>query len=170
MTPRAFKTLVAAGIAIATLGASAVIAPPPSLVWNATASVPPGAYGVRRAGPLRVGDLVVIQPPEPLASFLAERGYVPRGVPLIKPVAALPGQQVCRSGLRIAIDGDAVAQARARDRAGRPLPTWRGCQILGTDEVFLLNAAEADSLDGRYFGPSPASAILGRAVPLWSRP
>jgi type IV secretory pathway protease TraF len=36
--------------------------------------------------------------------------------------------------------------------------------------VFVLNAAEG-SLDSRYFGPLPSSAIRGRVVPLltWER-
>ena len=25
-----------------------------------------------------------------------------------------------------------------------------------------------DSLDGRYFGPVPASSVIGRALPLWT--
>ena len=36
---------------------------------------------------------------------MAARGYVPRGVPLLKPVAAVAGARVCRSGLAVTIDG-----------------------------------------------------------------
>ena len=39
-----------------------------------------------------VTTLVVAMPPEPLATFLADGGYLPRGVPLIKRILALPGQ------------------------------------------------------------------------------
>jgi type IV secretory pathway protease TraF len=35
-------------------------------------------------------------------------------------------------------------------------------------EVFLMNWDEPASLDSRYFGPIPLSAILGRAEPLWT--
>lgn len=168
MKPEAFRTLATAGIAVAVLAATAVIEPPPRVVWNATASVATGAYVVRATGDLRTGDLMVVEPPDPLAHFLAGRGYVPLDVPLIKPIAALPGQQVCRSGLTITIDGEPVAEARERDRANRPLPVWQGCRTIRADEVFLMNAAEADSLDGRYFGPLPRSVIIGRAVPLWT--
>jgi len=31
-----------------------------------------------------------------------------------------------------------------------------------------MNWQSADSLDGRYFGLLPASAIIGKAVPLWT--
>jgi type IV secretory pathway protease TraF len=48
------------------------------------------------------------------------------------------------------------------------LPVWRGCRVLRSDKLFLLNAAP-DSLDGRYFGPIPASTVLGRAIPILTR-
>ena len=64
----------------------------PKLIWNASASAPVGLYTVRAAADLGVTDLVAVDAPEPLASFLKEREYLPRGVPLIKRIAALPGQ------------------------------------------------------------------------------
>ena len=45
---------------------------------------------------LFVTELVAVEPPEPLATFLAERRYLPRGIPMLKHVLALPGQTVCR--------------------------------------------------------------------------
>ena len=137
------------------------------LLWNASASVPIGLYAVERVGPLRAGDLVVIAPPEPLARFLVDRGYLPRRVPLMKHVAALPGQSVCRNRLKVTIDAVTVGEARERDSRGRLLPAWQGCRVIGAGEVFLMNA-RADSLDGRYFGPLPIASIIGRAAPLWT--
>ena len=32
-----------------------------------------------------------------------------------------------------------------------------------------MNWQSEDSFDGRYFGPLPASTIVGRADPLWTR-
>ena len=110
----------------------------------------------------------MVRPPEPLAEFLADRAYLPRGVPLLKHILALPGQSVCRDALAVTIDGTAVGAARERDSRDRPLPSWSGCRILRQDEVFLLNRQSADSLDGRYFGPLPASSVVGRAIPLWT--
>lgn len=135
----------------------------PALVWNVTASVPVGLYRVRPLSRPVAGMLVVAWPPEPLAGFLAERGYLPSGVPLIKPVLALPRQTVCRTGVVITVDGREAGAARDRDRGGRPLPVWEGCRVIGDGEVFLMNADEPASLDGRYFGPLPRSAIVGRA-------
>ena len=57
--------------------------------------MPVGLYVVERPIGLGVADLVVIRPPEPLAEFLADRAYLPRGMPLLKHVSALAGQSVC---------------------------------------------------------------------------
>ena len=141
---------------------------PPVLIWNASASVPIGLYHVQPEEHLAVMDLVVVTPPEPVANFLAEGKYLPRGVPLLKRVLALPGQTVCRIRLSVTIDGVVMAVARERDHLGRPLPVWHGCHVIAEGEVFLMNWQSADSLDGRYFGPFPAASILGRAVSLWT--
>jgi conjugative transfer signal peptidase TraF len=155
----------AVSVAVVALTASTKF--PTRLIWNASASVPLGLYAVRPAGTLYVGELVVVTPPEPLASFLADRGYLPPGVPLLKHILALPPQTVCRTGDGISIDGTPVGRALARDRRGRPLPAWQGCRAIRDGDVLLMNRRPADSLDGRYFGPLPAAAITGRADPLW---
>jgi conjugative transfer signal peptidase TraF len=142
--------------------------PTPMLVWNASQSAPLGFYSVRSINKLIVTDLVIAMPSEPLATFLAEDDYLPLGVPLIKRVLALPGQHVCRHELLISVDGIEMGLARRRDRRGRSLPVWRGCQVIADGEVFLMNWDEPASLDGRYFGPIHSSAIVGRAEPLWT--
>jgi len=159
-----FTMICGASVVITTMGPKLA----PSFVWNASESVPIGLYRVQPAGKLTVTDLVVAVPPEPLATFLAERGYLPRGVPLIKRVLALPGQTVCRKGLAIMVDGIEMGMARERDSRGRPLPAWQDCRVVAKGEVFLMNWDEPASLDGRYFGPLAASSIVGRAEPLWT--
>jgi conjugative transfer signal peptidase TraF len=141
--------------------------PMPRLLWNASASVPVGFYAVRPAGRLTAGELLVVRPPAPLAQFMAARRYLALGVPLIKHVAALPGQIVCRSGFTITVNGIAEAQALNRDTRGRELPVWQGCRTIQLHEVFLMNADVIDSFDGRYFGPVPDGTIIGSATPLW---
>jgi conjugative transfer signal peptidase TraF len=148
------------------IGGMAFVHPTPRLIWNATASTPTGLYALRPISQLQTMELVAVRPPEPIASFLADGGFLPRGVPLLKHVMALPGQMVCRTADAVTVDDIDVGDARDRDHWGRALPVWSGCRTLGTGEVFLMNPAAPDSLDGRYFGPLPISSIVGRAVPL----
>lgn len=146
----------------------ALIPTPAKLIWNASASVPVGVYTVHSFDRLQVTDLVAVTPPEPLATFLIERGYVGPGTPLLKRVLALPGQRVCRMDRTITVDGMAMGAAMARDSRGRELPIWRGCRIVAEGETFLMNWDVTDSLDGRYFGPVPTTSVIGRALPLWT--
>ncbi|WP_409581484.1 S26 family signal peptidase [Sphingopyxis sp. SE2] len=166
MVNRRYLHIVAAAVTL--LGLSAGFAPAPRLLWNASHSAPVGLYRIDPGAAPVVGDWVAIAPPTDLADYMARRNYLPRGVPLLKRVAALPGARVCRSGVFVTVDGRAVARALARDRAGRPLPAWLGCRIVQPREIFLINAAR-DSLDGRYFGPLPTSGLLGTAHPILTR-
>lgn len=142
--------------------------PRPRLLWNATASAPIGLYRIAPDAPVRLGDLVAVLPPPDAARLMAERHYLPLRVPLLKHVAARQGATICRRGATVTIDGRAAAVARARDTRNRPLPAWNGCRILRATELFLLNPAP-DSMDGRYFGPTPITGLLGRATPIWTR-
>src|ERR1700688_4380977 len=85
-------------LSVLAIGGLSFVHVAPKLIWNASASVPIGLYAIRPARHLNVTDLVALDAPEPLAGFLAERGYLPRGVALMKRIVALPGQQVCRIG------------------------------------------------------------------------
>ena len=138
----------------------------PRLLWNATASAPIGLYVVQPDPRPKVGDLLVVRPDPVLARWMVERRYIGRNVPLVKRVAAVPGARVCRSGPQISVAGEAAATALSQDHLGRGLPVWSGCRTLGPGQLFLLNAAPA-SLDGRYFGPTFTTAVVGRVVPLW---
>ena len=166
MTSRTIWVLIA-GVAVSLMLLPAVVASPPVLLWNASASVPIGLYAVHPARMLHLGEIVIVHPPGPLARYLAARHSLPDGVPLVKPIAALAGQIVCRIGDTISVDGVMLAMAQPHDNRGRPLPVWQGCRRLHPGQVFLMNARVPDSLDGRYFGPLPTTTIVGRATPLW---
>lgn len=167
MTGRVMTLLTTLLAAIAVLSSIAA-RPVPRFLWNASESVPIGLYRLHPAGRLAVTDLVAVSPPEPLATFLADGHYLPRGIPLLKRVLALPGQTVCRDHLAITVDKIELGAAREHDSRGRPLPIWQGCREIADGEVFLMNWQSADSLDGRYFGVLPTSAIIGPAEPLWT--
>jgi conjugative transfer signal peptidase TraF len=158
-----FTTFAATVLLLSTIGGA-----PPRYIWNASHSVPIGLYRLQPVAKLTVMELVAVQPPDLLAAFLDLNGYLPIGLPMLKRVLALPGQTVCRHGLTIAVDGIDVGQAQERDGRGRPLPVWHGCRAIADGDVFVMNWQSADSLDSRYFGPLPASAVIGKAIPIWT--
>ncbi len=149
------------------VAASAAINPIPRLIWNASASVPPGLYWLS-SYEFGLDDLVLAKAPTVARALAAERGYLPTQASLIKRVAALSGDEICAQNEQIFINAVAVAARRVTDSAGRPMPTWSGCRVLG-DEVFLLLGNVPTSFDGRYFGPIPRSAVAGKLTPLWTR-
>lgn len=165
MKPR--TAIFAASMIVATL-ATLTVPVSRTAVWNITASVPTGLYLIRGKASLHVGERVAIDPPPALRRLLAERGYLPVGVPLLKRVAAVSGQRVCRFAHGVTIDGKLVGVAQSFDRRGRPLPAWSGCYRLATGELFVMNPDAPDSFDGRYFGVLTTHDVIGRATPIWT--
>ncbi|MCA1370256.1 conjugative transfer signal peptidase TraF [Bradyrhizobium sp. BRP14] len=161
--------LVLATITAALLGAI-------SVAWfgnyriNLTPSEPLGLWRVvKLARPAAVDDLVFICPPQTTAMHEARmRGYLRSGLcpggmaPLIKTVIAVAGQKVEVSA-SVNVDDRPVPSSdiAQRDGQGRPMVRFPG-GIVPADSVFL-HSAFAGSYDSRYFGPFPASGILGLA-------
>jgi conjugative transfer signal peptidase TraF len=131
------------------------------VVYNASASAPLGFYRVLAAEPLHRGDLVLARTPPSVRRMAASRGYLPKDVFLVKRIAALGGDPVCAHDHRLSVRGD-VVRVLATDRLDRPLTAWSGCRALTGAEVLLLMADKPASFDGRYFGPTPRSDVIGR--------
>ena len=162
----AFLPLAAALAGIALVGVSAIAHPRPYLVWNASASVAAGLYRVVSGAPER-GDFVLVRIPKSIESLAAMRGYLPAGIPLIKRVAAVAGDDVRAFDGAIIVNGQIAVRQRKADRAGRSLPRWNECRELVQGEFFLLGDAP-DSFDSRYFGPVASTRVIGRLAPLWT--
>lgn len=138
----------------------------PRLVYNASDSMPRGFYAIRGRSP-SVGDAALVRLPGAAARLAVERGYLPAGVPLIKPIAAGYGDHVCvRHGI-VRINGRLRTLTLTHDSQSRPLASWPGCRLLGPHEWFLLGTDHSASFDSRYFGPVSHAAVYGVAVPLW---
>jgi len=140
---------------------------------NQTPSEPLGLWRiVALQRPVEAGDLVFICPP-PTASFeeARRRGYVRRGLcpggfaPLIKTVAALPGQHI-KIGANVTVDGTPLASSivRASDGDGRAITPFK-TGIVPLRNLFL-HSSFASSYDSRYFGPVPDTGLLGLARPV----
>jgi conjugative transfer signal peptidase TraF len=158
--------ITAAGVGV--LLASAALTPAPRLLWNTSASAPIGLYWVSPGAWLERGDMAIARVPEPYRQLASERRYLPPDVPLVKRVAAYGGDLVCADGDRIIVNGRAAARRQERDSKGRPMPRWSGCVRLHGRDVFLLMNSP-NSFDGRYFGATKRTDIVGRARLLWPR-
>lgn len=143
--------------------------PPPVLLWNASASSRIGLYAISSPGQLGAGDAAVAWAPTPARRLAAARHYLPANVPLVKRVAAAPGDRVCATHKTIFVNGRPATLRRVRDPSGRPMPWWSGCHVLGPGEFFLLSPNAPDAFDGRYFGVTRSSQIVGKARLLWPR-
>jgi type IV secretory pathway protease TraF len=124
---------------------------------NVSPSVPYGLYLLRTVQtPLAHGTLVLLPVPASVRAW--------QWRPLLKPVAAIAGDEVCErdSGLWIAGQwyGEVYGEA-----AGKVLPHLGGCQTIQAGEVFLASTAPR-SLDARYFGPVRIAALTAQALPL----
>ncbi|WP_430246265.1 conjugative transfer signal peptidase TraF [Neorhizobium sp. DAR64861/K0K2] len=170
MRGRLLLFLAGAGGAIAALVAVAYMG---DFRLNLTPSEPLGLWRIvalRR--PVETGDLVFICPPV-TAPFeeARRRGYVRRGLcpggfaPLIKTVAALPGQHI-KIGANVTVDGKPLASSivRASDGEGRPITPFK-TGIVPLRNLFL-HSSFASSYDSRYFGPVPDTGLLGLARPV----
>ena len=140
---------------------------------NWTPSYPLGLWRIaplRR--PIHVGDRIFICLPD-AESFREAlmRGYLRRGLcpgwlsPLIKTVVALPGQWV-EIGRTVTIDRHRLPRSMLQplDGSGRVLTPAAG-GVVPPGMVFL-HSPYRGSYDSRYFGPVPASGVLGLAEPV----
>lgn len=156
--------LTAGGIALVALSCLSFTS---KLIWNRTVSAPKGLYAIASERPLERGVLVAYKPDLREKAWLESNGFIGDDWPLLKEVAALEGDEVCRCGHTIWIDGARRAEVLKTRTNMSGLPEWRGCAVLGADDVFLLNA-HPRSLDGRYFGLQKIDRIVGTAIALWT--
>ena len=147
---------------------------------NATRSMPVGLWRVApMLAELHRGEVVTVCPPDTASTRdAAARGYIAAGTcpggyePLIKPVAAVAGDQVMVGRAGISVNGvllDGTAQL-GRDSAGRVLQAVPfGVHPVPAGHVWLLAGHDARSWDSRYFGPVPVSDVQAVARPVWVR-
>jgi conjugative transfer signal peptidase TraF len=144
--------------------------PRPLLLWNASSSSPIGLYSIGPRAGLRRGDVAVAWAPAWARRLADRRNYLPSPVPLVKRVAGAEGDRVCAVRRHIFVNGRLAALRRSRDPEGRPMPWWSGCRSLGRGELFLLSRGVPEAFDGRYFGVTRATDLVGKATLLWGKP
>lgn len=101
-----------------------------------------------RFRPPRAGEIIILRDP------------VVNGRPLVKRVAAVPGQTVARRDGRFLVDGQPLAD---------PCPTgaapaaWPPVQTLAPGTAWVLGDNACYSRDSRNFGPVPLRRVQGLA-------
>ena len=159
--PIAILTLAGLGLMVL----ASFFNPQDRLIWNRTASAPTGLYWLND-DPFTLGRWVVVSARSDDAQWAQTQGYVGKNWPLLKQIAAVPGDEICRVDGEISVNETTIGRAKTIDSRGRSLPVWSGCQVLSEAEVFLMNP-HPDSLDGRYFGPTDLSDLDGVAALIW---
>jgi type IV secretory pathway protease TraF len=140
----------------------------PPVIINETPSMAKGAYvRVDDAAKLKRGDIIAMPMTGQARDYLVRKLGYPEDTMLLKRVAGISGDLVCRQETAVTIGTKAVVAARM-DRHGNPLPAWSGCRVLSPNEVFLLGD-HTSSFDSRYFGPVTKDELAGiyRAAVTW---
>ena len=129
---------------------------------NLTASAPRGVWVLRRIPAVVERGMWVMLPVPRLA-----QPWITGWSPLLKPVAAVAGEQVCVQEGTLWIRGRNYGRVHTTAQ-GKPLPHLpEGCFAVEAGRVFLASPA-ANSLDSRYFNTVPVSGLTARATPLWT--
>jgi conjugative transfer signal peptidase TraF len=130
---------------------------------NVSASAPLGFYRRQAMTTLTSGLLVAVPVPEAWQPVALTHGVIPnRQTLLLKPVAALPGTEVCLRDEDLRIHG--VSYGPILEGFS---PAFRGCLTVPPGEVFLASGVPG-SFDSRYFGSVPVGQIDGQMTPLWT--
>jgi type IV secretory pathway protease TraF len=131
---------------------------------NLSPSVPVGLYWLRSVpSTLDRGMLVVLPVPESVRPIHGS-------IPLLKPIAGLPGDVVCVFLRRLFVHTEDWVNY------GHVHPSWKGqplpqamdddaCRIVPEGAVFLASPA-LNSSDSRYYGPVAIAGLTARAIPL----
>lgn len=135
-----------------------------------------GAYGLR----IPFTDVVVLPRDTPQRGDIAVFKSPRDGVRLIKRVVAVGGDRVALEDGHLSINGKPLAESGAPDRerfgdhlAQLNLDAGGGPDIdallIPQGQVLVVGDHRGNSLDGRFFGLVPASALYARAVGVFWR-
>lgn len=149
-----------------------------SVAINSTPSMPQGLYLVRGMDVPQRGDVAAVCIPNAEAAKLyRERDYLPASsrcavgiAPVLKPVVAVPGDDVRLDERGVWVNGRLLENSRVfdTDSQGRPiqhLPLgWH--KTMATNEYFMLANRIERSLDSRYYGTVNRPSLVGKAFPI----
>jgi conjugative transfer signal peptidase TraF len=160
--------LIVANLGLAILASAPAFLDHPPFINNETVSMAKGIYAYTdNANAIKRKDIVALKMTIGANAYLVDELGYPKRTLLIKRVAGLSGDVICRHGMRVTVNAQTV-NAQSKDRFGNLLPVWDGCAVLLPNQVFLLGD-HPSSFDSRYFGPVTKEQLLGtyRGVLTW---
>jgi type IV secretory pathway protease TraF len=121
---------------------------------NLSPSVPVGLYRLASVPQtLARGDLVVLPRPASMRQWVHQ--------PLLKPIAAIAGDQVCGRDGRLVVRGADYGPIYTEVQAV-PLPHLEGCLLIPDGMVFVASR-EPKSIDSRYIGAQAHPLLTWRS-------
>lgn len=152
--------LLLLGLTTLPLAAASALQDRPLVLINRSASEPSGVYLVAQ-GPAVPGEKIAFRVPQPGRAYAAAVMPERLGSSILKTVVAGEGDRVCAATGWLVINSRDVAAIARTDRRGQPLPQWRECRRLRAGELFVFSDRIPNSFDSRYYGPVPASDVIG---------
>jgi conjugative transfer signal peptidase TraF len=138
---------------------------------NLMTSVPRGLYQLSTpTSPLVRGMLVTVQTPASIALMRARHGWVASWWLILKPIAAVAGDEVCQDARTLSITTGLPGTTQTFGLVEPSLlsiPTPGTCLTIPDGTVYVASHAPR-SLDSRYFGVVPVEDIRAQAIPLWT--
>ena len=127
---------------------------------NISASVPYGLYALHAVPQtLRRGQLVLVPVP---ASMMV---FHPWWLPLLKPVAGLPGDILTIQDQHFYINGEDFGPV-ATESQGHTVPQIMSPRVVQAGEICVASKASR-SMDCRYMGTTSVAKVQAVATPLW---
>ena len=105
--------------------------------------------------------------PDDLRAIVYGRHWMRNGIPFLKELIGLEGDQVCIFSDRLEVNGRTVGPVFRVDSVGFPLPQHPGCFVIPKGNFFAASQYLDKSFDGRYFGALPLNIVEGEAKPVW---
>ena len=165
--------LIVVGFVFTTICSIAVATKTNHLVYNHTDSIPRGYYRTVPFTHIKRDMIVVVCPPKHIRILATVRHYLKPGVcdglePMIKYVAAIPGDTVEVSAREVDVNGTSLPISfRSKvDSQGKPLAhVPDGTYVIPPGEIWLAGRTRK-SCDSRYYGPVSADLVLSQAFPI----